>query len=88
MSRSKQVAAHVGPTLCRSAASPPHERFVDVIPISLRRDRPLQRLVGRHQSLQVLVCSRWQAASITWPVMEMRSPALVSSCTSTSASTL
>jgi len=34
-------------TPCRSAASPPHERFVDVTPISLRRDRPLQRLVGR-----------------------------------------
>jgi hypothetical protein len=47
MARPKQVAAHVGPTICRSAASPPHERFVDVTPMSLRRDRPLQRLVRR-----------------------------------------
>ena len=38
---------HVRPTLCRSAASPPHERFVDVTPMFLRRDRPLQRLVRR-----------------------------------------
>ena len=37
----------VSRTPCRSAASPPHERFVDVTPISLRRDRPLQRLVGQ-----------------------------------------
>ncbi len=41
----------VCPTPCRSAASPPHERFVDVTPISLRRDRPLQRLVRRRSSL-------------------------------------
>jgi hypothetical protein len=34
-------------TPCRSAARAPHERFVDVTPISLRRLRPLQRLVGR-----------------------------------------
>src|ERR1019366_8663302 len=27
------------PTPCRSAASPPHERFVDVTPMSQRRDR-------------------------------------------------
>ena len=37
----------VRPTICRSAASPPHKRFVDVTPMSLRRDRPLQRLVRR-----------------------------------------
>jgi len=41
----------VCPTPCRSAASPPHERFVDVTPISLRRDRPLQRLVSQHPAL-------------------------------------
>ena len=34
-------------TPCRSAARAPHERFVDVTPISLRRLRPLQRLVRR-----------------------------------------
>src|ERR1017187_3762799 len=33
------------PTLCRSAASLPHERFVDVTPMSLWRDRQLHRLV-------------------------------------------
>ena len=38
---------HVRRTPCRSAANPPHERFVDVTPMSLRRGRPLQRLVGR-----------------------------------------
>ena len=50
----------VRPTPCRSAASPPHERFVDVTPISLRRDRPLQRLVRRqdNQSSQFLRPSR------------------------------
>jgi len=34
-------------TPCRSAASPPHERFADDTPISKRRDRPLQRPVGQ-----------------------------------------
>ena len=38
-------------TPCRSAARAPHERFVDVTPISLRRLRPLQRLV-RRQDIQ------------------------------------
>ena len=38
---------HVRRTVCRSAANPPHERFVDVTPMSLRRGRPLQRLVRR-----------------------------------------
>jgi hypothetical protein len=38
----------VRPTPCRSAARAPHERSVDVTPISLRRLRPLQRLVRRH----------------------------------------
>ena len=45
---SQSQVAIVRPTPCRSAASPPHERFVDVTPISLRRDRPLQRLVSQH----------------------------------------
>jgi hypothetical protein len=44
--------ATVRRTLCRSAARAPHERFVDVTPISLRRLRPLQRLV-RRQSKRV-----------------------------------
>jgi hypothetical protein len=38
-----------GLTPCRSAASPLHERFIDVTPISLRRDRPLQRLVRQRR---------------------------------------
>jgi hypothetical protein len=42
---SKPTNSIVRRTPCRSAASPPHERFADVTPISLRRDRPLQRLV-------------------------------------------
>jgi len=37
-------------TPCRSAARAPHERFVDVTPISLRRLRPLQRLVRRQDN--------------------------------------
>ena len=37
-------------TPCRSAARAPHERFVDVTPFSLRRLRPLQRLVSRPYS--------------------------------------
>ena len=37
-------------TPCRSAASPPHERFVDVTPISLRRVRQLQRLVRQQRA--------------------------------------
>jgi len=54
----------VGLTPCRSAASPPHERFADVTPISLRRDRPLQRLVrqrrrrGRVRLLPLLTFNR------------------------------
>jgi len=35
------------PTICRSAARAPHERSADVTPMSLRRLRPLQRLVGQ-----------------------------------------
>jgi hypothetical protein len=56
----KQVPDDDRPTLCRSAASPPHERFVDVTTMSLRRDRPLQRLVRRqdNQSSQFLRPSR------------------------------
>ena len=64
------------PTHCRSAASPPHERFVDVTPMSLRRDRPLQRLVGRHiprDSIEIRgadrrrcdqVSSTWESTSV------------------------
>ena len=47
------------PTLCRSAARAPHERFVNVTPISLRRLRPLQRLV-RQRGDERTGCSRGQ----------------------------
>ena len=48
-------------TLCRSAATPPHERFVDVTPNSLRRGRPLQRLVRpRKHCLGRLEGISWQ----------------------------
>ncbi len=41
IAQADQMESHglVGLTLCRSAASPSHERFVDVTPISLRRVR-------------------------------------------------
>jgi hypothetical protein len=48
------IGHRVRRTPCRSAANAPHERFADVTPMSLRRGRPLQRLVRRRGA-------RWSA---------------------------
>jgi hypothetical protein len=46
-------------TPCRSAARAPHEQFADVTPISLRRLRPLQRLVRRRSDQSSSSGSYW-----------------------------
>jgi len=67
--------AIVCPTLCRSAASPPHERFADVTPISLRRDRPLQRPVRRRPASQGNSPARFSAFGFPWPTYGRRESA-------------
>ncbi len=57
-------AAWVRRTPCRSAARTPHERSVDVTPISLRRLRPLQRLVRR----RTLVLGSLRDSSLSPPL--------------------